>query len=75
MSIYNDAVDNWPEDEASMSASMALEIFADDGHDYYHQWLIKERNHFMKIFNDEELMKRFCAKFNALTLNITNLSI
>jgi hypothetical protein len=75
MSIYNDAVDNWPEDEASMSASIALEIFADDGKDYYHQWLIKERNHFIKIFNDDALMNRFCDKFNAVTFETTNLAI
>lgn len=75
MSIYNDAVDNWPEDEASMSASIALEIFADDGRDYYHQWLIKERNHFIKIFNDDALMSRFCDKFNSVTFETTNLAI
>ena len=75
MSIYNDAVDNWPEDEASLSASMALEIFSEEGHDYYHQWLIKERNHFIKIFNDDALMSRFCDKFNAVTFNTTNLAI
>lgn len=75
MSIYTDAVENWPEDEASISASMAVEIYQEEGHDYYHQWLIRERKHFADIFSDPALMERFCAKFNALTFEITNLVI
>lgn len=75
MSLYNDAVENWPEDEAAISASMALEIFEGEGSDYYHQWLIKERNHFIKIFNDAALMNRFCDKFNSITFTITNTTI
>jgi hypothetical protein len=75
MSIYNDAVDNWPEDEASISASMALEIYEDEGSDYYHQWLIRERKHMVTVFNDDALMQRFSDKFNALTAPKTNLYI
>jgi hypothetical protein len=75
MTIYSDAVDNWPEDEANLSAEMALDLFDCEGHDYYHQWLIKERQHWIKIFNDEALMNRFCAKFNSLTFETTNIAI
>ena len=75
MSIYNDAVDNWPEDEAAISASMAIEIFNDEGQDYYHQWLIRERKHMVSVFNDDLMMNRFCDKFNSLTFSITNLII
>lgn len=75
MSIYNDAVDNWPEDEASISASMALEIFEEEGSDYYHQWLVKERKHMVSVFNDDAMMQRFTDKFNSLTASTTNLFI
>lgn len=73
MSLYSDAVENWAEDEASLSASMALSIFEEEGQDYYHQWLIKERAHFVKIFNDDNMMNRFTKKFNELTSPTTNL--
>lgn len=73
MSLYADAVDNWPEDEASMSAEYALDTFENDGHDTYHQWLIRERDHWNKVFSDDALMNRFSARFNALTANVTNL--
>lgn len=75
MSIYNDAVNNWPEDEASISASMALEIFEEEGSDYYHQWLIKERKYMVSVFNDDAMMQRFTDKFNSLTASTTNLFI
>jgi hypothetical protein len=75
MSIYNDAVNNWPEDEASLSASMAIEIYEEAGYEYYKDWVEKERWHFVKIFNDKALMDRFCAKFNSLTFEVTNLTI
>lgn len=75
MSIYNDAVDNWPEDEASLSASEAIEIYGEEGFEYYKKWADEERWHFVKVFNDKALMDRFCAKFNALTFEVTNLTI
>jgi hypothetical protein len=73
--LYAEAVENWPEDEASSSADFALDLFECEGHDYYHQWLIKERQHWIKVFNDPALMNRFFDKFNALTFNTTNLAI
>lgn len=73
--LYTDAVDNWPEDEAGLCASIALEIFEDEGKDNYHQWLIKERQHMIKVFNDDSMMSRFCVKFNTLTVPTTNLFI
>ena len=75
MSIYNDAVDNWPEDEATLSASEAIEIYEEEGCEYYKKWADEERWHFVKVFNDKALMDRFCAKFNALTFEVTNLTI
>ena len=75
MSLYNDAVDNWPEDEADMSAEYALDTFEIDGAEYYHQWLIRERDHWVKVFSDDALMKRFSARFNAITAKTTNIYI
>ena len=75
-SIYNDAVANWPEDEASMSASYALDLFEMEGRDEYHAWLIKERGCLKNLFDDDEsLIERFMVKFNALTAGTTNLYI
>jgi hypothetical protein len=75
-SIYNDAVANWPEDEASMSASYGLDLFEMEGRDEYHAWLIKERGCLKNLFDDDEkLIERFMVKFNALTAGTTNLYI
>ena len=74
--IYTDAVTNWPEDEAHMSASYALDLFESDGRDEYHAWLIKERGCLRNLFDDDQaLIDRFIVKFNALTAGTTNLYI
>jgi hypothetical protein len=73
--LYAEAVNNWPEDEATLSVEFALDLFETEGADSYHQWLIKERQHWIKVFNDPALMGRFSDKFNALTFNTTNLAI
>jgi hypothetical protein len=67
----------WPEDEARLSADFALDLFKQDGHDYYHKWLMNERDHFWnKVFNkDVNLMNRFSDLFNQLTAKTTNLYI
>jgi hypothetical protein len=75
-SIYIDAVNNWPEDEASMSASYALDLFESEGKDEYHAWLIKERGCLKNLFDDDQSMiDRFIVKFNSLTSKVTNLYI
>jgi len=68
---------NWPEDEATSLADFALDLFKQDGHDYYHKWLMNERDHFWnKVFNkDVDLMNRFSDLFNQLTAKTTNLYI
>jgi len=75
MSLYQDAVTNWPEDEAAQDAEFALNLFKVEGRDYYHQWLIKERSSVVhNTFDDDEaLIKRYIDKFNDLTSDVTNL--
>ena len=72
--LYQSAVDNYPEDEAHLDAEYALELFKTEGQDYYHQWLIKERSSVLhNTFDDDEaLIKRYINKFNDLTSHITN---
>ena len=75
--LQQDAVTNWAEDEATLSADFALDLYASEGHDYYHQWLMRERNHFWNnVFQqDVKLMDRFSDLFNKLTAKTTNLYI
>jgi adenylate kinase family enzyme len=75
MSLYQSAVDNFPEDQATMDAEFALDMFKVEGRDYYHQWLIKERSCVIhNTFDDDEaLIKRYIDKFNELTSEVTNL--
>lgn len=75
MSLYQTAINNWPEDEAIIAAEYALSLFNDEGRDYYHQWLIKERSTVIhNLFDDDQhLIDRYINKFNSLTSNITNL--
>ena len=72
--LYQSAVNNWPEDEAVQDAEYALDLFKTEGQDYYHQWLIKERSSVLhNTFDDDEsLIKRYIDKFNYLTSHITN---
>ena len=73
--MYQDAIDNWPEDEARMTAEFALSLYETDGRDYYHEWLIKERSCVIhNVFDDDEtLIERFRVEFNKLTSPTTNL--
>ena len=75
MSLYQSAVDNYPEDQATLDAEFALNLFEVEGVDYYHQWLIKERSSVLhNTFDDDEaLIQRYIDKFNTLTAKITNL--
>ena len=75
MSLYQDAINNWPEDEAVQDAEFALDLFKNEGQDYYHQWLFKERSSVLhNTFDDDEsLIKRYIDKFNDLTAPTTNL--
>jgi hypothetical protein len=75
MSLYQSAIDNFPEDQAIMDAEFALNMFEIEGRDYYHQWLIKERSSVVhNTFDDDEtLIKRYIDKFNDLTADVTNL--
>jgi len=72
--LNQDAIDYWPEDEASVSAALGLELFEEEGQASYHQWLIRERRVIANVFdNDQSLIDRFMAKFNAMTAPSTNL--
>lgn len=75
--LFQNAELHWPEDEARLSADFALDLFETEGHDYYHQWLMRERDHFWNtVFQqDAALMDRFSNLFNELTAKKTNLYI
>jgi len=75
--LQNTAQLHWAEDEANLLADFALDLFEQDGHDKYHQWLMRERDHFFhRVFEqDIELMTKFCDLFNKLTAQKTNLYI
>ena len=77
MTLNQSAELNWPEDEARALADFALDLFESDGHDLYHRWLMRERDHFWnKVFeHDASLMSRFSDLFNKLTAKSTNLYI
>jgi hypothetical protein len=62
--------DTWPEDEADLAANLFLELLEQgEPHDYLHQWIIKERQHWISEFNDMIDMQRFAARFNARVFN------
>jgi hypothetical protein len=55
----------WPEDEANDAATLFIELMQQgETHDYLHQWIIRERNHWAKVFNDMLDMRRFQDAFN-----------
>lgn len=57
-----------------MEAQTFHRIVDDDGRDYTHQWLIKTRQHWIKVFNDAVDMGMFTDTFNALCLERTQLA-
>jgi hypothetical protein len=74
MRFNQSALANWPEDEAHQSAALALEIYEEQGHDSYRQWLIRERCVIANVFDgDQALIDRFTTEFNAMTAPTTNL--
>jgi hypothetical protein len=73
--LYQSALDNYPEDQAHLDSEFAIELFKTEGHDYYHQWLIKERSCVIHntFDDDQDSINRYINKFNELTSQITNL--
>jgi hypothetical protein len=73
MTFYQDAIDNFPEDQATIDADFALSLFETEGADYYHQWLIKERSSVIhNTFDDDQAqIKRYIDRFNELTADQT----
>jgi hypothetical protein len=72
--LYQSAVDNYPEDQAHLDAAYALDLFKTEGRDYYHQWLIKERSSVIhNLFDDSAHLERYIELFNKLTAPKTNL--
>jgi len=67
-------MDTWPIEEAALESATALEIFAEDGLDYYHQWVIRTRQHWAKVFEDDADYKAFSDHFNALTFETTGVA-
>ena len=71
--LYQSAVDNYPEDQAYLDAEYALDLFKTEGQDYYHQWLIKERSSVIhNLFDDSSHLERYIEQFNKLTAPTTN---
>ena len=77
MGVIQEAQALWPEDEARALADYGLSLYEQEGHDYYHKWLMSERDHFWnKVFErDLNMMNRFSDLFNSLTAKTTNLYI
>jgi hypothetical protein len=75
MTFYQAAIDNFPEDQATIDADFALSLFETEGADYYHQWLIKERSSVIHntFDDDQDQIKRYIDRFNDLTAQKTNL--
>jgi len=60
MTFYQAAIDNFPEDQATIDADFALSLFETEGADYYHQWLIKERSSVIhNTFDDDQALKPY----------------
>ncbi len=66
MNVFQQAVNNWPEDEAKAEAEFILDPENDFSSDEVHQWIIKTRRHWVNVFDNAETMNRFTAEFNRL---------
>ena len=70
MSIFQSAIDNWPEDEAYAVFDMFPSLYEDEGPEYAESVLQSDIEHFKKIFaretDGEELFSRFMVKINEL---------
>lgn len=73
MTFYQAAIDNFPEDQATIDADFALSLFETEGSDYYYQWLMKERSSVIhNTFDDnQDQIKRYIDRFNELTADKT----
>lgn len=83
LKIFEEAQDQWPEDEAGFAAEHAIELFNMEGRDYCQQWIIKERLYWTKVFGEtdernagsELYMKRFVDRFNAIAFPIIGIAM
>lgn len=73
MSIFQSAIDAWPEDEARAVFDMFPSLYEDEGPEYAESVLLSDIEHFKKIFaresDSEELFARFMVKINELKDN------
>lgn len=74
LKIFEEAEDQWPEEEAGLAAAHAIELFNMEGKDYCHQWVIKERVHWTSVFDSSD-MKRFTERFNAIAFPIIDIAM
>jgi hypothetical protein len=75
MNVFQNAINNWPEDEARAESEFILDPENDMSKDEIHQWIIKTRRHWVQVFDDTELMNRFTAEFNRLAFSKLNIAI
>lgn len=70
MSIFQSAVDSWPEDEAYAVFNMFPSLYEDEGPEYAENELVHDCARFKRIFaretDSEELYARFIAKIEEL---------
>jgi len=75
MNVFQNAITNWPEDEAKAESEFILDPENDMSKDEKHQWIIRTRRHWVHVFDDTELMNRFTAEFNRLAFSKLNIAI
>jgi hypothetical protein len=66
-SIFQSAIDNWPEDEATLEAESFNDYRLDDTPDEEARRLDKLRAHWVHVFDDAATMARFVKRFNELS--------
>jgi len=75
MNAFQQALNNWPEDEARAESEFILDPENDYSPDEIHQWIIKTRRHWVKVFDNEADMNRFTAEFNKLAFSKLNVAM
>jgi hypothetical protein len=66
---------SWPADEARMEAEYIMELLECEDKDYIHQRIIKIRQHWIKVFDNDSDMKLFSDTFNNICFNKIGVAI
>lgn len=75
MGVYD-----WPAEEANILAEQYINLVSEgEEMDYIHKLIIKDREHWVKVFGSDEQgkadMKRFSEVFNSKVFKLTGLAI